>query len=38
MNYYKEHGLTPSQSSFPASSDTIMVQENLHLAQVSGRS
>lgn len=35
MNYYKEHNLSPVPISFPLASDTIMVTENLHLAQVS---
>lgn len=35
MNYYKEHNLRPVPISFPLASDTIMVTENLHLAQVS---
>lgn len=35
MNYYKDHNLKPIPVSFPATSDTIMVTQELHLAQVS---
>lgn len=34
MNYYKEHNLVPITSSFPKKSDTLMINENLHLEQV----
>ena len=35
MNYYKEHNLKPVPVSFPIASDTIMLNRNLHLSQVS---
>jgi membrane-bound lytic murein transglycosylase D len=34
MNYYKEHNLVPVKSAFPSKSDTIMVNDDLHLMQV----
>jgi membrane-bound lytic murein transglycosylase D len=34
MNYYKEHNLKPVPVEFPVASDTIMVTQELHLAQV----
>lgn len=34
MNYYKEHNLRPASISLPVPSDTVMVQEELHLKQV----
>ncbi len=36
MNYYQAHGLFPRPVDLPIPSDTIMVHDNLHLAQVSG--
>ena len=35
MNYYCEHNICPAQTNLPASTDTIMVNEMLHLAQLS---
>ncbi len=35
MNYYKEHNLFPSGDAFPVLTDTVMVNEDLHLEQVS---
>lgn len=35
MNYYKEHNLKPLTISLPLANDTIMVTQELHLAQVS---
>ncbi|MFC2112380.1 transglycosylase SLT domain-containing protein [Bacteroidota bacterium] len=35
MNYYREHGLYPRPLELPLPVDTIMVQDNLHLDQVS---
>jgi len=35
MNYYTEHGICPAQTNLPANSDTIMVNDILHLAQLS---
>ena len=35
MNYYREHGLHPKPMDLPLPVDTIMVQDNLHLDQVS---
>lgn len=35
MNYYRDHGLVPREIDMPVRTDTIMVHENLHLAQVS---
>lgn len=35
MNYYKEHNLRPAPVNFPFSSDTIMINEELHMEQVS---
>jgi membrane-bound lytic murein transglycosylase D len=35
MNYYREHNLKPVPVSFPITSDTIMVTQDLHMAQVS---
>ena len=35
MNYYKEHGLYPRALELPLPVDTIMIQDNLHLDQVS---
>jgi membrane-bound lytic murein transglycosylase D len=35
MNYYREHGLSPKPLELPVPVDTIMVQDNLHLDQVS---
>jgi membrane-bound lytic murein transglycosylase D len=35
MNYYKEHNLTPKEIDFPIEVDTVMINEKLHLQQVS---
>ncbi|MDD6209557.1 MAG: LysM peptidoglycan-binding domain-containing protein [Bacteroidales bacterium] len=35
MNYYCEHNICPAQTNLPAHTDTIMVDEMLHLAQLS---
>jgi membrane-bound lytic murein transglycosylase D len=35
MNYYKEHNLTPRYIEVPPVSDTVMVNKNVNLAQVS---
>jgi membrane-bound lytic murein transglycosylase D len=35
MNYYKDHNLKPLPIALPLANDTIMVTQNLHLAQVS---
>ena len=35
MHYYKEHGFTPRQINVPPDSDTIMVNRNVNLSQVS---
>jgi membrane-bound lytic murein transglycosylase D len=35
MNYYKEHNLTPASISFPVAVDTIMINKDIHLAQIS---
>lgn len=35
MTYYKEHNLTPKKIEMPLAIDTIMVDEELHLKQVS---
>jgi membrane-bound lytic murein transglycosylase D len=35
MNYYKDHNLYPMPITFPLASDTVMISQNLHLAQVS---
>jgi membrane-bound lytic murein transglycosylase D len=35
MNYYKEHNLTPRYIDIPPVSDTVMVNKNINLAQVS---
>ena len=35
MNYYREHGFTPRYVDVPSVSDTIMVNRNINLAQVS---
>ncbi|HDR90418.1 MAG TPA: LysM peptidoglycan-binding domain-containing protein [Bacteroidetes bacterium] len=35
MNHYRDHGLVPREIDMPVRTDTIMVHENLHLAQVS---
>ena len=35
MNYYCEHNICPAQTNLPASTDTIMVSDMLHLAQLS---
>lgn len=35
MNYYSEHNLSPRPISLPLASDTIMINDNLHLKQVS---
>ena len=34
MNYYQEHNLVPGKIDLPIPSDTIMVNDNLHLQQV----
>jgi len=34
MNYYAEHGLSPVSTSLPLATDTIMVNDLLHLGQV----
>lgn len=35
MNYYDEHNLVPGSISLPLAADTIMINDNLHLKQVS---
>lgn len=35
MNYYCDHNICPMQTSLPLATDTIMVNNNLHLEQVS---
>lgn len=35
MTYYKEHGLSPVISYMPPNTDTVMINENLHLQQIS---
>ncbi len=35
MNYYKEHGLVPIQIDLPVAIDTIMVNTDIHLEQIS---
>ena len=35
MNYYCEHNICPAQTNLPSHTDTIMVNEMLHLAQLS---
>ena len=35
MNFYREHGLSPRPLTLPSSVDTVMVNDNLHLEQVS---
>lgn len=35
MNYYCDHNICPMQTSLPLATDTIMVNDNLHLQQVS---
>ena len=35
MNYYEEHNLSPGSISLPLAADTIMINDNLHLKQVS---
>jgi len=35
MNYYREHNLTPRYINVPPASDTVMVNRNVNLAQVS---
>ena len=35
MNYYREHNLTPKHIDIPPVSDTVMVNRNVNLAQVS---
>lgn len=35
MNYYDEHNLAPGSISLPLAADTIMINDNLHLKQVS---
>lgn len=35
MNYYSEHGLSPVSTTLPLATDTIMVNDLLHLGQVS---
>jgi membrane-bound lytic murein transglycosylase D len=35
MNYYRDHNLKPAPVAFPFTSDTIMVNQELHMAQVS---
>lgn len=34
MQYYCEHGIQPMQATLPAESDTVMIQQDLHLQQV----
>ncbi len=34
MNYYSQHGLTPVSTSLPLATDTVMVNDLLHLEQV----
>ncbi len=34
MTYYKDHGLYPYPSDLPTETDTIMINENLHLQQI----
>jgi len=34
MNYYKSHGIQPLKPSFPIVTDTIMINDYLHLGQV----
>ena len=34
MNYYREHGLCPTEIDMPLSSDTIMLTERVHLTQI----
>lgn len=34
MAYYCEHGICPMQATLPAKTDTLMVNENIHLRQV----
>lgn len=35
FNYYKEHNLTPRYPELPIATDTIVVNDNLHLKQIS---
>ena len=35
MNYYREHGLTPRYINVPSVSDSVMVNRNVNLAQIS---
>ncbi len=35
MNYYKEHNLTPAKIDLPILADTVMINQKLHLKQVS---
>jgi membrane-bound lytic murein transglycosylase D len=35
MNYYKEHNIIPVENNFPQKVDTVMINENMHLAQIS---
>lgn len=35
MNHYKEHNLTPKQSALPIRCDTLMINEKIHLEQIS---
>lgn len=35
MNFYKEHNLIPAKVDFPIATDTIMIDQPLHLQQVS---
>ncbi|MBP1631014.1 MAG: lytic transglycosylase [Bacteroidetes bacterium] len=35
MNYYKEHGLTPTILSKPTATDTVMVAKDVHFQQIS---
>lgn len=37
MNYYKLHGIIPLQPNFPIVTDTILVNQYLHLEQVAGQ-
>jgi membrane-bound lytic murein transglycosylase D len=34
MNYYCEHNICPMRTDLPAKTDTVLLQRNLHLAQV----
>ena len=35
INYYAEHGINPSQLNIPVATDTIMVNKDIHLTQIS---